>query len=582
MRKVLIPIHIKLMMFFIVILSITLSFYVFYAVDLFEKDKSAYVFEAVKNQNDLVATTLSNEIQDNFRNLELINKLNYNKEALKALFEQNPKLKAFIEFKKGKIINEVLALDLTSKEEEKIKTSFLTAKLDKTYGHLNLEDKLGIWKKTNDSYSALILNKSYFEKFIKENSLYNYFIFDHLSEKNFFNKDSNLLDRIIKSNTNLLLKKGTFIASTEGERYIVSYFEIINGLRFYTVVNEDRAYEASSVLKRKSIYYGVLVLAVTIILVMFFAKLFTTPIEKLFQASQKYSKNEFDYKVELSNKDELGVLADSFNQMSDSIITYMDEMKEKNRLENELQTARIVQKSFFPIKKVENKNYSLSAYYQPATECGGDWWGQFEIDNKIVVLIIDATGHGTPAALVTAITYNCLTMIKEKASSNKEFLTNPLGIMQLINNSICSIHNDMLATGFVMIYDSETKELQYSNASHNAPFLIENKENLTKNDITPLLDSIGKRFGEDESEIYSFTSLKISNSSKILLYTDGLIEGENNENKAWGKRNFLKSILGTYHEKIDLFLERISEDAFSFYQGKKPDDDITLVGLEIK
>ena len=62
MRKVLVPIQIKLMGFFIVVLGAAISFYVFYAVDLFEKDKSAYVFESVKLQNDSKAAILKKVI----------------------------------------------------------------------------------------------------------------------------------------------------------------------------------------------------------------------------------------------------------------------------------------------------------------------------------------------------------------------------------------------------------------------------------------------------------------------------------------------------------------------------------------
>jgi len=570
------------MLFFIVILSITISFYVFYAVDLFEKDKSAYVFESVKNQNDQVASSLEVEIQNSFRNLEFIRELNYNKTALKALFEQNPSFRAFIEFDSQKIINQVVAAELKPLEVKKLKDKLLKLNLKSDYGFINFNNEFGLWKKTKNSYSALFLQKDYFKKYLKESNLYQYYIYDHNKQEDFFNASDSLITDLVKDDSNILMKKGTFVANTNDQRYIVSYFEVIRGLSFYTIVSENKAYEASAVLKKKSIYYGIFVLAITIILVMFFAKLFTTPIEKLFKASKKYSENDFSYKIDLKNKDELGVLADSFNQMSDSIITYMDEMQEKTRLENELQTAKLVQKSFFPLNKVENQAYSLSAYYQPATECGGDWWGQFEIDDKIVVIIIDATGHGTPAALVTAITYNCLSVIQDKAKEDKSFLNDPVGVMKLINNSICNIHNDMLATGFVFIYDSQSRTLQYSNASHNAPFILENKSDLDKNDIVPLVDSIGKRFGEDKDEVYSYQTLKIENPSKILLYTDGLIEGENPEKKAWGKRNFIKSILKSHTKNISEFLEDISQDAFEFYQEKKPDDDITLVGLDIK
>ena len=126
----------------------------------------------------------------------------------------------------------------------------------------------------------------------------------------------------------------------------------------------------------------------------------------LFTATQRIAEGNFETKVEIPSSDEIGALSDSFNFMSDEITRFMGEMKEKARLENEVKVAQLVQSSFFPNDDITIGPVDISAFYQPASECGGDWWGYVEDENVLVLIIADATGHGVPAALLTA-TANC-------------------------------------------------------------------------------------------------------------------------------------------------------------------------------
>ncbi|MGZ3722839.1 MAG: AAA family ATPase, partial [Bdellovibrionales bacterium] len=67
------------------------------------------------------------------------------------------------------------------------------------------------------------------------------------------------------------------------------------------------------------------------------------------------------------------------------------------RMQNELVTAHAVQEMLFPAPVFEIPNVRIAGYYQPATECGGDWWSYSKIGDWIYVYIGDATGHGAPA-----------------------------------------------------------------------------------------------------------------------------------------------------------------------------------------
>lgn len=80
----------------------------------------------------------------------------------------------------------------------------------------------------------------------------------------------------------------------------------------------------------------------------------------------------------------------------------MSETAEKARMESELQTAKTVQETLFPAFQNTFENLQIAGHYEPASECGGDWWYYYKTNNKIILCIGDATGHGAPAALITS------------------------------------------------------------------------------------------------------------------------------------------------------------------------------------
>ena len=259
----------------------------------------------------------------------------------------------------------------------------------------------------------------------------------------------------------------------------------------------------------------------------------------------------------------------------------MSEMKEKERLENELKTAQLVQKSFFPIKDINEDCFKLKAFYSPASECGGDWWGIFQKDHYKVVILIDATGHGTPAALITAVIHNSITALEYLSKDNQSFINDSSKVMDYLNQSICNVGSEILATAFVAVFDMKSKTINYTNASHNPPLLFPSNRDISKSDLKPLMDNNGKRLGEDADEKYSSTSINWDKETNIAIYTDGLIEGANPEGKQFSNRRFTKSLIASANKQTSEIVDSLIQEAYEFYNNKAQDDDITFIGITI-
>jgi sigma-B regulation protein RsbU (phosphoserine phosphatase) len=254
-------------------------------------------------------------------------------------------------------------------------------------------------------------------------------------------------------------------------------------------------------------------------------------------------------------------------------------MEEKIRLENEMKTAQLVQESFFPKDKIEGKKVKLKAYYRPASECGGDWWGYLSHEGYELVILVDVTGHGTAAALITAIVQNSLTALEYLSLKDLSYISDPSKVMDYLNKSIAQVDIKLNATCFVASIKDGV--MNYTNASHNPPYLTKHKTQYQKSDFIPLLENLGPRLGEDKNAVYQSNSIAVDSNDHLTLYTDGILEAINNEGKAFGTRNFIKALQSDMNYGFEKSLEMTIKRFYEYIGDKMPDDDITLIRIDL-
>jgi len=353
-------------------------------------------------------------------------------------------------------------------------------------------------------------------------------------------------------------------------------------LLLISALSQEKAFQTANFLVKKSLYFGIFTLCLAIIIGILFSRPLTSHVRKLFEGIQKMAQGEFKTEVSVKSSDEIGVLSDSFNYMSSEIVRYMEEMKEKSRLENELKVANLVQNSFFPEENIQLKQIKISAFYRPATECGGDFWTYLSLPDKTIILIADATGHGVPAALLTA-TINCCAINLEKLIElDPVYAQSPAKILEFMNQAVCQSNDQILLTAFVGIIDHLNNQLFYSNASHPPIFLyqhVDGKE-VDKSSFKSVAGAKSPRLGHQENSNFAEESLPFLPKDKLIFYTDGLLEGQNTKGDVWGKRRFLKSLIATAQEDAEQMKKSIIDSAYEFYEGIPQEDDITLVIAE--
>jgi sigma-B regulation protein RsbU (phosphoserine phosphatase) len=394
------------------------------------------------------------------------------------------------------------------------------------------------------------------------------------------NNSTNLsLANVSKAVKEMQINQGTFDAKIDNNNFLIGYQKIPNLKLFVlTLMNKEIAFEATQTLIKKSIAIGFLILSISLGLGLIFAHSITKPIDLLMEGTKKIANGEFGTVVDITSTDEIGNFANSFNIMSEQILRYTDEIQEKVRMEKELAVAHLVQNSFFPNSNLRFGDVEIAGYYQSASECGGDWWGAYEVEGKKIILIGDATGHGVPSALVTATANCCAQLLKDLAVKRPEILIDPAQILSIMNRVIYNLGGKILMTFFVGILDDKEGFLIYSNASHNFPLICGFSENeATKENITVLMEANGKRLGHELDSVYENSQVSFKKGDTLLLFTDGILESENSSGKQYGERRFLKSFLKSAKLSANEIMLKIQQEAYDYYENVPANDDITLV-----
>lgn len=365
------------------------------------------------------------------------------------------------------------------------------------------------------------------------------------------------------------------ILTEDGYPTLVSFSQVGFGdLVVASVIDKKAAFAAVDNLIFKSILFFLAAVGIAALISIIASIGLANPIAKLMAATEEIGEGNFDIEVDVQSRDEFGELGNRFKAMAQKVSSLMKATAEQARMENELEMVRVVQENLFPKPQLEYQTVKIVSHFEPASECGGDWFHYSEVNGKIYMWIGDATGHGAPAALITGAAKSASSIIEVSPEIT------PGQALEVLNHAIESTaHGSVLMTFFLGILDVETGVLSYSNASHEFPYVIPNKKGLKKKDLIPLCDTTpGKRLGESVGSTYESGEYKLQSGDSIFFYTDGIIDLQNDRGEEFGERNFIKGILhaanSTAHAagRVEAFKKYISD----FRGNAVLVDDITL------
>ena len=244
------------------------------------------------------------------------------------------------------------------------------------------------------------------------------------------------------------------------------------------------------------------------------------------------------------------------------------EVRERERMQQELEVARLIQQQFLPHELPDLPGWDVAAYYKPARAVGGDFYDFIERPGGLVGIVVgDVTDKGVPAALVMATTHSILRAEAPRLISPEAVLTRANELL------VAEMPPNMFVTCLYAVLDPPTGLLRYANAGHNLPYV-------RSDGGVGELRATGMPLGLLPGMPYDEREATLGPGDLMLLHSDGLAEAHGAEREMFGFPRVIKLMgeeRGGGQAVIDLLLNELG----SFTgQGWDQEDDITLVTLE--
>ena len=263
-----------------------------------------------------------------------------------------------------------------------------------------------------------------------------------------------------------------------------------------------------------------------------------------------------------------------------------EELQAKNNLlEENLQTAREIQLAMLPQQypvfphdaPPERSAFQFVHRYEPAQTVSGDFFSLSALsDTEAGVFICDVTGHGTRAALVTA-------MIRALAEELKPHARDPGVFLRKLNFDLCSIlkstGSPMLTTAFYAVADCRTGRLRFANAGHPKPLLIRRSENR----IEPLVNACGRSqpaLGLFDDPPYQTSEMTMTPGDFLMLFTDGLYEVQGRNEELYSQARLTLDIRNLLSHPSGILFDELLKVIRAFSVDGAFDDDVCLVGMD--
>ncbi len=281
----------------------------------------------------------------------------------------------------------------------------------------------------------------------------------------------------------------------------------------------------------------------------------------------------------IRNRDEIGVLAASIDQMEEQVVSYVDNLTkitaEQERIEAELDIARQIQHSMLPgvfPAFPERTDFEISALMDPAREVGGDFYDFFLTDDEHLALVIaDVSGKGIPAALLMT---KAMGLIKNQLLAG----SSPAEALRRVNVQLCEGNEqNMFVTAWVAVLALSSGQGVSVNAGHEHPTLRRSGGlyELVCYRHSPVLGAL------PEAD-YRERRFVLQPGDSIFVYTDGVPEAADEQNRLFGSERMLDALNRDPEAVPEVLLQTVLESVEAF-AGKAPQfDDITMLCLRYR
>jgi sigma-B regulation protein RsbU (phosphoserine phosphatase) len=298
------------------------------------------------------------------------------------------------------------------------------------------------------------------------------------------------------------------------------------------------------------------------------ARTITGTVHDLHEGTKKVESGDFSHRIPVRANDQLSELASSFNGMTQRIEQLIADVKEKEKLESELEIARQVQAQLFPKDVPKLATLELAGVCNPARVVSGDYYDFIPLDSSGTAVVIgDISGKGISAALLMAAVQASL---HAQLSMGGADVSTATLVTRLNRQLYANTPPEKYATFYCAVYDDKNSRLSYTNAGHLAPILIRNGE-------VQRLESNGTVVGIFPEYPFEQVDVNLMPGDLLAAFTDGITESENAKEEQFGEARLIELLKSNREKPLNEIIQVVMNTVGNWAHDPAMRDDITML-----
>ena len=356
----------------------------------------------------------------------------------------------------------------------------------------------------------------------------------------------------------------------EGISYMY-VFKFVEGYCIIAAMPEAEATFMRDASIYTSIFMQVLIFASLFVFIYVLIKrVIINNLNKINDTLGRITEGDLNVMVDVRSNAEFASLSDDINSTVSTLKRYIAEAAA--RIDKELEYAKQIQLSALPTNYPDDEEYGIYAQMIAAKEVGGDFYDFYKLnENTVAFLVADVSGKGIPAAMFMMTAKTIIKDLAESGLSVNEIFTRA-------NEKLCENNESgMFVTAWMGILDVPSGKLQFANAGHNPPLLKR-----ADGSFEYLKTRAGFVLAGMDGVRYRAGEIALSAGDRMFLYTDGVTEATNTENKLYGEDRLVNFINQNASAKAIDLLPALKINIDEFVGAAPQFDDITMLMFDYK
>lgn len=320
-----------------------------------------------------------------------------------------------------------------------------------------------------------------------------------------------------------------------------------------------------------SVFMQVIIFATLFVFIYLLIKrIIINNLKKINDTLAQITDGDLSVTVDVRSNAEFASLSDDINSTVATLKRYIAEAAA--RIDKELEYAKQIQLSALPTNFPENEEYSIYAEMIAAKEVGGDFYDFYKLnDTTVAFLAADVSGKGIPAAMFMMTAKTIIKDLAESCMAVNDIFTK-------VNEKLCENNESgMFVTAWMGILDLTTGNMQFANAGHNPPLLKR-----ADGSFEYLRTRAGFVLAGMEGVRYRVGEITLNEGDRLFLYTDGVTEATNSDNKLYGEDRLLTFVNQNASVEATELLPALKANIDEFVGEASQFDDITMLMFDYK